>query len=298
MDTIETLDTEQINTASSQISEVSTLERLTIINNEDKRVAQAVSLCLPKIAEFVDHAAMCLKQQGRLFYIGAGTSGRLGVLDASECPPTYGVKKELVQGIIAGGTLALTDAVEGCEDDEQQAVEDLKQAGFTKNDCLLGIAASGRTPYVVAALRHAKAIGAYTGALSCCHKANISACAETAIEVITGAEVVSGSTRMKAGTAQKMVLNMISTSLMIALGKVYKNYMVDVMPTNEKLVQRAKRLIKLTCDCDDSCVEQLFEASHHSVKTAIVMHKLKLSYEEAEKRLKINDNLNELLSDK
>lgn len=279
------LDTEGINLHSSKIDQVSVLEKVRIINEEDKKVAFAVEKQLEQIADFIEAASDRLKNGGRLFYVGAGTSGRLGILDASECPPTYGVSHELVQGLIAGGQEAIIKSKENSEDNPLLGKQDLINKNFTDKDVLLGIAASGRTPYVMGALEYANEIGAYTGSLSCCQNAKISSIAKCPIEIICGPEVVSGSTRMKAGTAQKMVLNMISTACMIELGKVYKNYMVDVQPTNEKLVARSKRLIGLICDCTKEEAEHLYEQSHGQLKCAIVMHECNVSYEEAEKRL-------------
>lgn len=294
-----TLDTEIINPDSVNIDNASILEKITIINNEDKKVAYAVEKQLPLIAEFIDHVVERMKKGGQLFYVGAGTSGRLGVLDASECPPTYGVSYELVQGIIAGGEKALIKAKEGSEDDLNQGKIDLDKKKLTSNDTVLGIAASGRTPYVLGALQYANEIGAYTGSLSCTQNSIISKEAKTAIEVICGPEVVSGSTRMKAGTAQKMVLNMISTASMIAMGKVYKNYMVDVQPSNEKLVVRAKRLIQLACKCSKEEAENLYEKSHGSVKCAIVMYECHVSLEDSQSLLKqSDDNINNVLKNK
>lgn len=298
MTKIDQLDTETINSTSIEISHAATVDQLRMMNEEDKKVAVAVEKCIPEIAKFIETAVVKLKQGGRLFYIGAGTSGRLGVLDASECPPTFGVDYTLVQGIIAGGDMALTQALEGCEDDAQQAVEDLKQKGIRSDDCLLGIAASGRTPYVIGALDYARQMHIFCGALSCCKQADISKIADVAIEVLCGPEVISGSTRLKAGTAQKLVLNMISTSIMISLGKVYGNLMVDVKPTNEKLIARAKNLIMKATDCTREEAESLFVESKGHVKTAIVMFKLKLQYEDAKIALhKGGDNLHTVLHD-
>lgn len=284
------LDTEGININSENIDSVSILDKVRIINEEDKTVAYAVEKQLPHIAKFIEETSKKLKDGGRLFYIGAGTSGRLGILDASECPPTYGVSYELVQGLIAGGKEAIIKAKEGSEDNPELGKQDLIDKQFTKKDVVLGIAASGRTPYVIGALEYANQIGAFTGALSCCHDARISKVAKCAIEVICGPEVISGSTRMKAGTAQKMVLNMISTTCMIELGKVYKNYMVDVQPTNEKLVARSKRLIGFICECSKEESEKLYEESKGNLKCAIVMHQCKVTLEEAKKLLSYNEN--------
>lgn len=229
------LDTEQSNPDSLHIDEMSTIDVLTTINNEDQKVAFAVKDVLPQISDAVDCIYQQMSQGGRLIYIGAGTSGRLGVLDASECPPTYGVDPCLVQGLIAGGNIALTTAIEGAEDSQELAVEDLKNIHLTDKDVVCGIAASGRTPYVIGGLHYARTLGCQTVSICCVHNGEISKYSHYPIEVITGAEVVTGSTRMKAGTAQKLVLNMLSTSVMIKRGKVYKNLMVDVQPTNENL---------------------------------------------------------------
>jgi len=252
------LTTEKRNSASANIDKVSTLEMVKIINDEDKKVAAAVEKVLPQIARAVDLIAEKISNGGRLFYIGAGTSGRLGVLDASECPPTFGVENELVQGIIAGGNYALTNAVEGAEDNKNLAVENLREKNFTAKDILVGIAASGRTPYVIAAVEYAKNIGAATLGVSCVENSALAKIVDIEITPVTGAEVVTGSTRMKAGTATKMVLNMLTTGAMIRLGKVYGNLMVDVRATNEKLRDRAKRIVIAATGCDEvTAVETL-----------------------------------------
>ena len=252
------LTTEKRNSASANIDKVSTLEMVKIINDEDKKVAAAVEKVLPQIARAVDLIAEKISSGGRLFYIGAGTSGRLGVLDASECPPTFGVSNELVQGIIAGGNYALTNAVEGAEDDKNLAIENLRERNFTAADILVGSAASGRTPYVIAAVEYAKKIGAATLGVSCVENSALAKIVDIEITPVTGAEVVTGSTRMKAGTATKMVLNMLTTGAMIRLGKVYGNLMVDVRATNEKLRDRAKRIVIAATGCDEiTAVETL-----------------------------------------
>ncbi|MEG0541557.1 MAG: N-acetylmuramic acid 6-phosphate etherase, partial [Angelakisella sp.] len=222
------LETEQRNQATLDIDTMSTIEVLHVINQEDQSVALSVSKVLPSIANLIDEAYERMKRGGRIIYIGAGTSGRLGVLDASECPPTYGVEPTVVQGIIAGGFGALLKAKEGAEDDLLLAQSDLKSLNLNENDTVIGLAASGRTPYVIGGLRYANEVGAYTAAISCVNNAKISAHARTKIEAVVGPEVITGSTRMKAGTAQKLILNMVSTSLMIKYGKVYKNLMIDV----------------------------------------------------------------------
>lgn len=243
------LDTEQSNPDSLHIDEMSTIDILTTINNEDQKVALAVKEVLPKISIAVDCIYYQMCKGGRLIYIGAGTSGRLGILDASECPPTYGVDPRLVQGLIAGGKEALTAAIEGAEDSQDFAVEDLKNIHLTDKDVVCGIAASGRTPYVIGGLEYARTLGCQTVSICCVHNGEISKYSHYPIEVITGPEVIAGSTRMKAGTAQKLVLNMISTSVMIKRGKVYKNLMVDLQPTNEKLKTRAINIVSQSLDC-------------------------------------------------
>ena len=277
--------TEQANPASASIDAVSTLEMLRIINDEDKKVALAVEAALPKIAVAVDAIVAGIEAGGRLFYTGAGTSGRLGVLDASECPPTYNVSPELVQGFIAGGDRALRKAVEGAEDSRELGAEELLAMGFCCADILCGIAACGRTPYVLGAMAKAKALGALTIAISCSPGSELSEAADIAIEVLPGPEVVTGSTRMKAGTATKLVLNMLSTGALIRLGYVYGNLMVNVQPTNEKLVDRAIRIVMQAVGVERDRASELFEASGRLVRTAIVMGKLGTSKADAELRL-------------
>ena len=237
------LTTESRNKNTMDIDTVSTLEMVKIINNEDKKVAEAVEKELPKIALAIDSIAKRMHKGGRLIYIGAGTSGRLGILDASECPPTFGTPEELVQGIIAGGKEAIFRAIEGAEDSKQLAQADLKSKGLTENDTVVGLAASGRTPYVIGGLEYANEIGALTISVTCNANSKVSEVAKISISPVVGAEVVTGSTRLKSGTAQKLVLNMLSTGAMIKLGKVYGNLMVDVKSTNEKLTQRAKLIV-------------------------------------------------------
>jgi N-acetylmuramic acid 6-phosphate etherase len=245
----------------------------------------AVSKQLDQIEKLVQKVIASFQQGGRLIYIGAGTSGRLGILDAVECPPTFGTDPDMVQGIIAGGLKALTNAVEGAEDDEELAVRDLQKVSLASKDVVVGIAASGRTPYVISALRYAKQIGATTGSIACNKGAEISKYADVSIEVETGPEVLTGSTRLKAGTAQKMVLNMISTASMIGIGKVYKNLMVDVQATNGKLKERAKRIIMEATGVGANEAARYYGAAHGEVKAAIVMILLQCSYEEAKERL-------------
>lgn len=266
-----TIETEVRNVDTMDIDHVSALEIVEKINREDHKIADAVALAKNQIAEIIENASSRLKEGGRIIYIGAGTSGRLGVLDASECPPTYGVSADLVMGLIAGGEDAMFKAKEGAEDDPDLAVEDLKKITLCSKDTVIGLAASGRTPYVIGGLDYACSIGAYTASVSCVSNAVISGHAQTAVEVITGPEAVTGSTRMKAGTAQKMVCNMISTGCMIRYGKVYENLMVDVQPTNEKLVERAGRIISQAVGCDIDTAHRLFEESERDVKIAIIM---------------------------
>lgn len=279
------LDTERQNPNTVDIDSCSTEEVLVKINREDQKVADIVKEQIPAIARLIDAAYAAVKMGGRIIYIGAGTSGRLGILDASECPPTYGVASELVQGIIAGGEKAIFSAQEGVEDSAVQSVEDLKERNLCSNDIVIGLAASGRTPYVIGALKYANSIGAKTGSICCVENAEISKYACYPVEVVTGPEVVTGSTRMKAGTAEKLVLNMISTATMIKMGKVYHNYMVDVQPTNIKLKKRACNMIKTILNIDDEGAQKLFEESGRNVKTAIVMSVMKLDKDGAQKVL-------------
>ena len=284
---LEALLTEQANPASAKIDAVSTLEMMRIINEEDKKVALAVEAALPQIAAAVDAIVERMETGGRLFYTGAGTSGRLGVLDASECPPTYSVSPELVQGFIAGGDRALRKAVEGAEDSRELGAQELLALGFSSGDVLCGIAASGRTPYVLGAMEQARKMGALTLAVSCSPGSLVSQAADLAIEVLPGPEVVTGSTRMKAGTATKLVLNMLSTGAMIRLGYVYGNLMVNVQPTNEKLVDRATRIVMQAVGVERVEAERLFAESGMVVRTAIVMGKLGIGKADAELKLEI-----------
>src|SRR5438270_1693865 len=278
-----TLPTEARNPASEHIDQLSTLDMLRVINEEDAKVAQAVAAVLPDIAKAVDEITRRLNEGGRLFYIGAGTSGRLGVLDASECPPTFSVPPTLVQGLIAGGDSALRNSSEKSEDSPEQGAADLAAAGFTGQDALVGIAASGRTPYVLGALQHANPLGALTIALTCVPDSPVSTLADIAIAPVTGPEVLTGSTRLKAGTATKLVLNMLSTGIMIRTGAVYGNLMVNVQPTNAKLVDRSHRIIAAATGVDQPTAARLL-LEGGSVKAAIVMQKLSLTAPEANAR--------------
>lgn len=279
------LETENQNARTMEIDTFSTQEILTVINSEDQKVAFAVEKAIPQITELVDVIVDRLSNGGRLFYIGAGTSGRLGFLDASECPPTYGVSYELVQGIMAGGFEALYKAKEGAEDSAELGIADCKERNLSDKDVLVGLAASGRTPYVLGALNYANEIGCFTGSIAAVSNSEIGKVAKVAIEVLPGQECVTGSTRMKAGTAQKLVLNMISTSSMIRMGKVYNNLMVDVKPTNIKLVNRAKGIIRKATGCSEEVADQAFEAADRHCKTAIFMVETGLTKEESQKIL-------------
>jgi len=284
-DVLDDLLTEQQNAASSAIDSKSTEEIVGIIHAEDRTVADAVTPELSQIASVVDHVVKRLQRGGRLFYIGAGTSGRLGVLDAAECRPTFQVPDTLVQGIIAGGESALARATEASEDDPDSGARDLMARGFGGGDVLIGIAASGRTPYVLGAVRAAREAGAFTACICCSPGSPLAASVDVAITVLTGPEVVTGSTRMKAGTATKLVLNMISTATMIRLGFVYGNLMVNVQPTNEKLAARAQRIVSQTCGIDAGEARTVVETAGGNVRVAILMKKLSLPRTDAEKRL-------------
>lgn len=288
-DEIKDLVTEARNPASEQIDNKSTMEILKIINQEDQKVPQVVQGEIPYIAQAVDLLVEVFKKGGRLFYIGAGTSGRLGVLDAAECPPTFGTDPEMVQGIIAGGEKALVRAQEGLEDRAELGAKDLLQRGVTKNDVVCGVAASYRTPYVLGAIRKAREIGAKTIYVTCNPRSEIKVEVDIAICPVVGPEVVMGSTRMKAGTATKLVLNMLTTASMIRLGKVYGNMMVDLMMTSRKLEERSKRVVMMVTGVDyDQAAAVLKEAKGH-VKTALVMILAGISAEEAKKRLQESD---------
>ena len=288
--------TEQRNPASYQIDTKSTAEILTIINNEDKKVPEAVSKAIPQLTQLVDCVVEVFQKGGRLFYLGAGTSGRLGVSDASECPPTYGVSPDMVQGFIAGGDAALRRSIEGAEDDENHGIDQLRGAGFSAADMLGGITASGSAPYVLGALRYARSLGCPTGAISCNKDSRTFELADYPIYLPVGPEIVTGSTRMKSGTAQKLALNMITTTAMIRLGKVYNNFMIDLMPVNAKLVERSKRLINEITGCGETCAARIFEDSGRKIRTAVIMASLEVSKEEAEALLKQgNGNINNAL---
>jgi len=286
MPEIEKLLTEQPNPASAAIDTLPTEEALRIISREDRKVADAVEREIPQIARAVDAIVGAFERDGRLFYIGAGTSGRLGVLDASECPPTFSVPPEMVQGIMAGGEAALSHATETTEDDPAIGVRDLRARGFRAIDVLVGIAASGRTPYVLGAVAEAKRMGAVTVGISCTPDSELARAVAIAITPLVGPEVVAGSTRLKAGTAQKLVLNMLSTGAFIRLGYVYGNLMVNVQPKNTKLVDRARRIVAAAAGVSYERAGQFLEAAGNSVRTAILMAKTGLGRQEAEQRLR------------
>lgn len=262
--------TEERNPHTKDIDTLPTLDMLTLINAEDQKVALAVRGELPHIAIAVDAITVRMQRGGRLIYIGAGTSGRLGVLDASECPPTFGTPSKLVVGLIAGGPAALTEAVEGAEDDREGGAAEIVKLNVNESDCVIAIAASGRTPYAIGGLQEAKKRGALTVSIACNRPSSLEGLAEIGITPVVGPEVVSGSTRLKAGTAQKMVLNMISTAVMIRLGKTYSNLMVDVQPTNDKLRQRARRIVAEATGLGMQRATEILSACDGEVKTAIV----------------------------
>lgn len=263
--------TETRNPNTMNLDEMTPLELVTVMNEQDALVPKAVSRELPKIAEVVSWGSEALYAGGRIIYMGAGTSGRLGVLDAVECPPTFGVSSDLVVGLIAGGADAFLKAKEGAEDSEELGREDLVNIKLTDKDLVIGIAASGRTPYVIGALKYAKEIGAKTATIACNDNSEIGKYADIAIEVVPGPEVLTGSTRLKSGTSQKLVLNMISTGSMVGYGKAYQNLMVDVKQSNKKLNVRAQNIIMEATDVDREVAIKALEESGNSVKTAIVM---------------------------
>lgn len=277
--------TEAPNPSSTAIDGLSTRDMLAVINEADAAVALAVQREIPNIATAVDGIARCLTEGGRLFYLGAGTSGRLGVLDASECPPTFQTPPGLVQGIIAGGAIALQHSIEGAEDDREGGVRDLAGRGFGSKDVLVGIAASGRTPYVLGALEYARKLDALTVGVSCTPNSAVANTSQIAITPLPGPEVITGSTRLRAGSATKFVLNMLSTGVMVRLGYVYGNLMVNVNPTNEKLRDRARRIISQVAEVPYESASALLSEAGGSVRVAILMARLGVSKSEAEHRL-------------
>jgi len=279
------LETEKINPATSEIDRVSPLEIVQMMNAEDAKVAEAVRQELPHIARAIEEIAARMRRGGRLFYFGAGTSGRLGALDASECPPTFNLPPEMVIGSVAGGPSALTLAVEDLEDSAEAGTADAERLGMTETDTLVGIAASGRTPYVLGAIARAKAVGALTIGLACNRNTPLEKAVEIMIAPVVGPEVITGSTRLKAGTAQKMVLNMLSTGAMILLGKTFGNLMVDVQATNQKLHRRAVAIVRQATGVDEDAAEGLLSVSGGEVKTAIMLGRTGIEPELARERL-------------
>ena len=271
LQTLSTLITEQRNSNSMHVDSLSALEIVQLMNEEDKQVPLAIEKCLPQIAQAVECIVAAFQQGGRLVYIGAGTSGRLGVLDASECPPTFGVSPEMVKGIIAGGERALRHPIEGAEDSKTQAVVDLQTIQFSSKDVLVGIAASGRTPYVIGALEYAKSLGSVTVSISSNPNSAMANIVDIAIDTVVGPEVLTGSSRLKSGTAQKLVLNMLTTASMILMGKCYQNLMVDVQASNEKLKTRAIRIVMQATDCDKALAEETLKQADQNAKLAIMM---------------------------
>lgn len=277
--------TESRNPASAEIDTLSTIEMLQVINQEDQKVALAVQAVLPQIAQTVDAITAAFANGGRLIYMGAGTSGRLGILDASECPPTYGTHPDMVIGLIAGGHQAILKAVENAEDNAQMGQDDLKTLNLTQHDVVVGIAASGRTPYVLGGLKYAKSVGATTASIACNPECAMAEAADIAILPVVGAEVVTGSSRMKAGTAQKLVLNMLTSGAMIRSGKVFGNLMVDVEATNAKLIQRQTNIVIEATGATKEQAEKALEACERHCKTAILMILADLDAEQAKSRL-------------
>lgn len=285
MEKIADLTTELRNEKSTHVDNMSTLDILALINEEDMQIAKQVQKILPDIEKVVDSVAEAFKEGGRLFYVGAGTSGRIGILDAVECPPTFSTPPELVQGVMAGGMKAIEKAVEGAEDSEEVGALDLTDRGLTERDVVIGIAASGRTPYVIGALKYANKIGAVTVSLASNENALISQEADIKLEVITGPEVITGSTRLKAATAHKMVLNMITSTSMIKIGKVYENLMVDLSVSNIKLKERAKNIVATITETSSEEVGRLLEEAQFEVKPAIVMIQADVSFKEAKQSI-------------
>ena len=271
LQTLSTLITEQRNPNSMHVDSLSALEIVQLMNKEDKQVPLAIEKCLPQIAQAVECIVAAFQQGGRLVYIGAGTSGRLGVLDASECPPTFGVSPEMVKGIIAGGERALRHPIEGAEDSKTHAVVDLQTIQFSSKDVLVGIAASGRTPYVIGALEYAKSLGSVTVSIASNPNLAMANIVDIAIDTVVGPEVLTGSSRLKSGTAQKLVLNMLTTASMILMGKCYQNLMVDVQASNEKLKARAIRIVMQATDCDKTLAEETLKLADQNAKLAIMM---------------------------
>ena len=282
---LKNMSTETRNQNTMNLDTMTPLEVVTVMNSEDAKVPEAIKPALPNIAQCVTWAIESIEAGGRIIYMGAGTSGRLGVLDAVECPPTFGVKPEVVVGLIAGGEKAFVKAVEGAEDSRELGRGDLVNINLEKRDIVIGIAASGRTPYVLGGLEYAKEVGCHTVGISCNPGSAVGAAAELAIEVVPGPECLTGSTRLKSGTCQKLILNMISTATMVGCGKAYQNLMVDVMQTNEKLVVRAQNIVMEATGCDRETAREKIELAGGSAKTAITMILADCGLEEAKARL-------------
>lgn len=288
---LEKLLTEQRNPRTVKIDRVGVVEALKLINREDKKVARAVEIEIPKIARAVEIVVRAFKKGGRLIYVGAGTSGRIGVMDAAECPPTFGTSPRMVQALIAGGRKALVRAVEGAEDDMEDGVNDIRRLGVSEKDVVVGLSTSGRAPYVIGALKEARRRGAKTIAIATVPKPKIGRYADVAITPIVGPEVIAGSTRMKAGTAEKMVLNMISTVSMIRIGKVYTNLMIDIKPLNVKLRSRARRLLRFFTGISSEEAEEIYRKSGYDLKVALIMALAEVGRDEAKKALKESQGL-------
>jgi len=281
--------TEQENPRTAEIDKLPTLEAIRLINDEDKTVAFAVEKVLPEITETIDRIVERVQSGGRLFYVGTGTSGRLGVLDASEIPPTFGVSYDLVQGVIAGGYDALYKASEASEDDREAGAKDIKKRGLNVKDTVIGIAASGRTPYTIGAVEYAKSMGCFTACITCVPYSEITLTVESAIVPVVGAEVIAGSSRMKAGTAQKMILNMISTAVMIRLGYVKGNRMTNVKSSNVKLKERSVRILMSETNLDEAAAQNLLNQTNGDLRVSIVMHKANVNRETAKNSLAENE---------
>ncbi len=280
--------TEQINLKTKNIDKKSIEDILFSMNDEDKLIANEIQKVVPDISRFIEGAIRKIKNNGRLIYVGSGTSGRLGVLDASECPPTFGVSKDLIVGLIAGGDKALKESIENAEDSTQNSILDLKKINISKNDAILGISASGTTPYVKSALEYAKKIGSFTGFLTC-NNIRKTVYVDSLIKVIVGPEILSGSTRLKAGTATKMVLNMISTTSMMKLNRTYGNIMIDLLPNNKKLINRAINILSSELDLNKEKSQALYSSSGSNLKVAILMGKKGINLKEASKLLLANN---------
>lgn len=291
MNKVNHLSTEKRNDATQHLDEMTIQEALTVMNQEDQKVALSIEQLLPQLTEVVNLTTQQFNQGGRIIYIGAGTSGRLGVLDAAECVPTFNTTPEEVIGLIAGGQQAMTQAIEGAEDSEIGAQNDLQSINLTSSDVVIGIAASGRTPYVIGGLKYAQSINAHTVAIACNTNAEISNYAQFPIEVDVGPEVLTGSTRLKSGTAQKLILNMISTITMVGAGKVYGNLMVDVKPTNNKLNDRAINIIQEICNIDAQLAKNLYDNAHQNLKVAVVMYLCDLDADAAVNKLQNNNGI-------